>query len=232
MEALAIVSKNRSAKIVVKSVDELLAEQAEAEGRLDVKEETVEPSKDAFPAYGLLHEYFTQQWDNRPQIREGRVREEWLGSEISKFAADAVRWSVDMQQHATVLQDLAGRLTRDQVRRLDELSQLRLITMIERHRRAIEQESGALRQQLAAALASSAPQGENDSSNQPRMSSRRSDLRPTADRIYDLSARNQADALAVFTATELSPATAMAMSKETYERLEEVEQLARRIRFQ
>lgn len=232
MEALAIVSKNRSAEIIVKSVDELLAEQAKADGRLDVREETVEPAKDAFPAYGLLREYFARQWENRPQIQEGRVREEWLGSEISKFAADAVRRSVDVQQHASVLQDLASRLTREQVRQLDELSQLRLITMIERHRRAIEEESSALRRQLAAALASSGPQAENDASGQPRVSSRQTDLRSTAERIHDLSAWNQADALSVFTATELSPTAAIARSSETYERLEEVEQLARRIRFQ
>jgi DNA-directed RNA polymerase specialized sigma24 family protein len=232
LEALAIVSKNQKAEIIVKSVDDLLAEQAKADGRLDVMEGTVEPAKDAFPAHALLQEYFARQWESRPQIQEGRVREEWLEIEISKFAADAVRRSVDVQQHASVLQDLASRLTRDQVRQLDELSQLRLITMIERHRHAIEQESGDLRQQLATALAAYAPQAENDASSQSGMSLRQTDLRSAAERIHDLSAWNQADALAVFTATELSPGAVIAMSRETYERLEEVEQLARRFRFQ
>lgn len=232
LEALAIVSKNQRAEIIVKSVDELLAEQAKADGRLDVMEGTFKPAKDAFPAHALLQEYFARQWESRPQTKEGRAREEWLEIEISKFAADAVRRSVDVQQHASVLHDLARRLTREQVRQLDELSQLRLITMIERHRHAIEEESGDLRQQLATALAAYAPQAENDASSQSGMSLRQTDLGSTVDRIHDLSEWNQADALAVFTATELSPAAVIAMSRETYERLVEVEQLARQIRFQ
>ncbi|HXG64160.1 MAG TPA: zf-HC2 domain-containing protein [Blastocatellia bacterium] len=216
LHALEPVMNNPAVRIEIHTVAEALARQQARRPARPTTEHGVQIIGGTIAAESELRRHF---------LEKGLAGER-VDEEVRQFSRRALRHSERAMFHAAAMKRLAGRFSPEELRALSAETRGRWLGLIREHARAVQRETGALRQELQPVFGASPPS--EGAQREIEVADIASLVRAVED-LFNLSSANDRVVRSAFTLSTEPARVSALMTPQFWESLKRTEKLASRI---